>query len=539
MLSGAMEKTRSTAFAVPTSTTSGASAREDQHPDKLDAALFRIAGVCGLACIMAVLDSTVVSVAQRTFIAQFGSTQAIVSWTIAGYMLAFATVIPVTGWAADRFGTKRLFMGSVLIFMLGSLLCAVAPNILTLILFRVVQGVGGGMLLPLSFVILTHQAGPKRVGRLMAVGGIPILLGPIGGPILGGWLIGAYGWEWIFLINLPIGLTAFTLAAIMFPKDRSAPSEALDITGMLLLSPGVAIFLCGVCSVPGRHTIVDRYVLVPTLVGLGLIVAFVLHAWYRTDHPLVDLRLFRNPVVTQVNVTLLVFGVASVGTGLLVPSFFQIVGHETAMQAGLHMLPVGVGAVLTMPLGGAFMDKHGPGKIVLVGLPLMTAGLGVFTYGVATRAAYSPILLSGLAIMGLGMGFTTTPLSAALMQALAPHQVARGTTLISVNQQVGGSIGAALMAVILTSQSDANEALMAANEMDEARSGAGKRGVPVDPSAVPHHPLSPDLANQMSHHLANAYTTVFVLAAVLVAFTIIPASFLPKRPPQPAGERRD
>lgn len=131
---------------------------------------------------MAVLDSTVVAVAQRTFIAQFGANQAIVSWTIAGYMLAFATVIPITGWAADRFGTKRLFMGSVLIFTLGSLLCAVAPNILLLILFRVVQGVGGGMLLPLSFVILTREAGPKRVGRLMAVGGIPILLGPIGAP---------------------------------------------------------------------------------------------------------------------------------------------------------------------------------------------------------------------------------------------------------------------------------------------------------------------------------------------------------------------
>ncbi|OMC20029.1 DHA2 family efflux MFS transporter permease subunit [Mycobacterium colombiense] len=537
MLSGAMQKTRSAALSVPLPTAPGSSLRAEEYPEKLDAALFRIAGVCGLACIMAVLDSTVVAVAQRTFIEQFGSTQAIVSWTIAGYMLAFATVIPITGWAADRFGTKRLFMGSVLIFTLGSLLCAIAPNILLLILFRIVQGVGGGMLLPLSFVILTREAGPKRVGRLMAVGGIPILLGPIGGPILGGWLIGAYGWKWIFLINLPIGLTAFALAAIMFPKDRSAPSEALDITGALLLSPGVAIFLCGVCSIPGRHTIADRYVLVPALLGLGLIAAFILHAWYRTDHPLIDLRLFRNPVVTQVNVTLLVFGAASVGTGLLVPSFFQIVGHETPMQSGLHMLPIGIGAVLTMPLGGAFMDKRGPGNIVLIGLPLMAVGLGVFTYGVARQAAYSPVLVTGLAIMGLGIGLTTTPLSAALMQALAPHQVARGTTLISVNQQVGGSIGAALMAVILTNQFNRNEALMAANEMGGVRPGASKHGLPADPSAVPRQPLAPDLASHVSHHLAHAYTAVFVLAVVLVAFTIIPASFLPKKPPsQPAGE---
>lgn len=537
MLSGAMQKTRSAAFSVPLPTAAGSSLRSDEYPEKLDAALFRIAGVCGLACIMAVLDSTVVAVAQRTFIAQFGSTQAIVSWTIAGYMLAFATVIPITGWAADRFGTKRLFMGSVLIFTLGSLLCAIAPNILLLILFRIVQGIGGGMLLPLSFVILTREAGPKRVGRLMAVGGIPILLGPIGGPILGGWLIGAYGWKWIFLINLPIGLAAFALAAIMFPKDRSAPSEALDIAGALLLSPGVAIFLCGVCSIPGRHTIADPYVLAPALLGLGLIAAFILHAWYRTDHPLIDLRLFRNPVVTQVNVTLLVFGAASVGTGLLVPSFFQIAGHQTPMQSGLHMLPVGIGAVLTMPLGGAFLDKRGPGNIVLIGLPLMAVGLGVFTYGVATQAAYSPVLVTGLAIMGLGIGLTTTPLSAALMQALAPHQVARGTTLISVNQQVGGSVGAALMAVILTNQFNRNEALMAANETGGVRPGAGKHSLAADSSVVPRQPLSPDLASHVSHHLAHAYAAVFVLAVVLVTFTIIPASFLPKKPPaQPAGE---
>ena len=175
---------------------------------------------------MAILDSTVVAVAQRTFVTDFNSTQAVVAWTVAGYMLAFATVIPITGWAADRFGTKRLFMGSVVRVHAGLAAVRDAPNILLLIMFRVVQGVGGGMLVPLSFVILTREAGPKRLGRLVAIGGIPILLGPIGGPILGGWLVGAYGWEWIFLINLPIGLIALVLAAITFPEDRPCPGRS-------------------------------------------------------------------------------------------------------------------------------------------------------------------------------------------------------------------------------------------------------------------------------------------------------------------------
>ena len=156
------------------------SSAELRYSDKLDARLLRVAGVCALAVLMAILDTTVVGVAQRTFIAEFESTQAIVAWTMTGYTLALATVVPLAGWAADRFGTKRLFMGSLLAFTSGSLLCAVASNILQLIMFRVVQGIGGGMLLPLGFMILTRAAGPRRLGRLMSILSIPMLLAPIG-----------------------------------------------------------------------------------------------------------------------------------------------------------------------------------------------------------------------------------------------------------------------------------------------------------------------------------------------------------------------
>src|ERR1700733_2571444 len=169
MLSDAVDEARSTASGAPApAEQSDPDGRE--YPEKLDAALLRIGGICLLATILAVLDSTVVAVAQRTFIDQFRSTPTVVSWTVAGYMLAFATVIPITGWAADRFGTKRLFMGSLLLFTVGSLLCALSPNILLLIIFRVIQGMGGGMLIPLSFVILTRESGPKRLGRLVALG---------------------------------------------------------------------------------------------------------------------------------------------------------------------------------------------------------------------------------------------------------------------------------------------------------------------------------------------------------------------------------
>lgn len=539
MLSNAMdEASYAAAKGPPPQATAGQSdADEREYPDKLDAALLRISGVCILATVMAILDVTVVSVAQRTFIDQFASSQAVVAWTMTGYTLALATVIPITGWAADRFGTKRLFMGSVLAFMLGSLLCAIAANILQLIIFRVVQGVGGGMLLPLGFMILTREAGPGRLGRLMSILSIPMLLAPIGGPILGGWLIDTSSWRWIFLINLPIGVLTVVLAAIVFPRDRPARSETFDAVGVLLLSPGLAMFLFAVSSIPGRGTVADRHVVIPATIGLALIAGFVAHAWRHVDHPLIDLRLFRNPVLTHANVTMLVFATAFFGAGLLLPSYFQQVLHQTPMQAGVHLIPQGLGAMLTMRLTGPLVDRQGPGKIVLVGIALITAGLGAFAFGVARQAHYLPVLLVALAVTGLGMGCTMMPLSVAAVQALAPHQIARGTTLMSVSHQVGGSMGTALMSMILTNQFNRSQNVVAANKVAALHQRAAVDGVPVDQSAIPQQALVPGFWANVVHDLSHAYTAVFVIAVVLVVFTVIPASFLPKKPAsETAGE---
>jgi EmrB/QacA subfamily drug resistance transporter len=530
MLSNVMEKARSAAAdtAPPTAPVQPAGAHV--YPDKLDARLLRISGVCILATVMAILDVTVVAVAQRTFIDQFGSTQAVVGWTMTGYTLALAAVIPLTGWAADRFGTKRLFMGSVVAFTLGSLLCAVASTIVQLIVFRVVQGIGGGMLLPLGFMIMTREAGPGRLGRLMSILSIPMLLAPIGGPIVGGWLIDTSSWRWIFLINLPFGLVTLVLAAVVFPTDRAARSETFDVVGGLLLSPGLATFLFAVSSVPRCGTVADRRVLIPAAIGLVLIAAFVVHAGRRADHPLIDLRLFQNKVITQANVTMLLFATAFFGAGLLLPSYFQQVLHQTPMQAGVHMIPQGLGAMLTMRFTGPLVDRQGPGKIVLVGIALIIGGLGAFAFGVAKQAAYQPTLLVALAIMGLGMGCTMMPLSVASVQALAPHQIARGTTLISVSHQVGGSMGTALMSMVLTNQFIRSENIVAANKLAALRQSAAATGTPIDPSAIPPRALAPGFSGGLLHDLSHAYTTVFVIAVVLVTFTIIPAMFLPKQP---------
>jgi MFS transporter, DHA2 family, multidrug resistance protein len=504
--------------------------RPGEHPENLDAGLLKIAGVCVLAAVMAALDTTVVSVAQRTFITEFHTTQAVVAWTMTGNTLALATVIPLTGWAADRFGTRRLFMGSVLAFTLGSLLCAMAPNITLLIAFRVIQGLGGGMLMPLVFIILTREAGAKRLGRLMAVLGIPMLVGPMGGPILSGWLIESFGWAWIFLINIPIGALAFTLAALVFKKDKAHPSQTFDFIGMLLLSPGLALFLYGGSSLPAHGTLTSRAVWMPASVGLLLIIGFVLHALFRADHPLIDLRLFKNRLVALANATMLLLAIAFFGAVLLLPSYFQQLLHQTPLQSGVHLIPRGLGAMLTMPVAGRIMDKRGPGWVVLVGITLIAFGMGTFAYGVSHQYAYTPVLLTGLAVMGMGMGSTMMPLFGSAVRGLAPHQVASGSTLINVNLQVAGSIGTALMSVILTSQFKHSQFIQAAGKAAALKQEVTKRGVPPHPSQLPPQVLQPGFMDHVTSDLSHAYTVVFVVAVGFALTTLIPAVFLPKKP---------
>src|SRR6201991_1586662 len=211
----------------------------------LDSRLLMIASVVVLGAIMSILDTTVVNVAINTLSRDFDTELSTIQWIVTGYTLALATVIPVTGWAAVRFGTKRLYVLSISLFVAGSALSGAAWSAESLIAFRVLQGLGGGMLMPAGMTILTRAAGPQRVGRVMAIIGVPMLLGPILGPILGGWLVDNASWRWIFFINLPIGIAAFIASLRILDKDDSHSTEPFDLLGLVLLSPGLALMIYG------------------------------------------------------------------------------------------------------------------------------------------------------------------------------------------------------------------------------------------------------------------------------------------------------
>ncbi len=506
------------------------------HEDKLDAKVLIVAGVVVLGAIMSILDITVVSVALETFQREFDATAAEVAWTMTGYTLALATVIPATGWAADRFGTKRLYMLAIGLFVAGSVLCATAGSLELLVTYRVLQGLGGGMLMPLGMTIMTKAAGPERVGRVMAVLGIPMLLGPIFGPIVGGWLIDAASWHWIFLINLPIGILAVVYAAIVLPKDNVEPSETFDFVGMLLLSPGLALFLYGVSSIPGAKqehgTPWTAEVLLTSLAGTLLTIAFVFWALRKTNiHPLVELRLLKNKNMTVALIAMSLFAIAFFGASLLFPLYFQQVRGEDALGAGLLLAPQGLGAMITMPIAGFLADKRGPGKIVMLGVAVITVGMGMFTQLDAnTSYAY---LLSALFIMGLGMGATMMPIMTAALATLTQHNVARGSTLLNIQQQVAASIGTALFSVILTSQFVKSDAIKRAGAIGQAANGSldpnvleqAAQQLGIDPAAMG------TLFKQANLDMADGFATVFVVATILVATCLIPAYFLPRKPP--------
>ena len=496
--------------------------------DKLDRRVLLVAGVVVLGAIMSILDITVVSVAQPTFQRVFDASPAQTAWTMTGYTLALASVIPLTGWAADRFGTKRLYMLAVVLFAGGSALCAAANSIEMLTAFRVLQGLGGGMLMPLGMTIMTRAAGPERIGRVMAVLGVPMLLGPIFGPILGGWLIDIASWHWIFLINLPIGAAALLYAALVLDKDSPTPSETFDFLGMLLLSPGLALFLYGVSSIPEAGTIWDTKVLTTAAIGLVLVALFVLRSLFRApDHPLIDLHLFRNRALSVSVIAMSLFAIAFFGASLLFPSYFLQVRGETTLHAGLLLAPQGLGAMLTMPVAGVLTDKIGPGKIVLAGIAVIVVGMGMFTQvaisasevtvsaaGVSVDTPSYAFLLTALFVMGLGMGGTMMPIMTSALQTLKDAEIARGSTLMNITQQVAASIGTALFSVILTNGFNGSAAV---TQLRAAVDSGGQ----VNPKILPF------AYSDMSHAFASA----FLVGTILVAFCIVPALLLPRRKP--------
>lgn len=470
--------------------------------------ILTLAGVVVLGAIMTVLDATIVNVAIPTLGQEFHTSIATIQWVATVYMLAFAAVIPLTGWLSERFGTKQLWMASLTMFTVGSLLAGLSWSIGSLIAFRVLQGAGGGMILPLGQSILARVAGPHRMGRVMSIIGVPLLLAPICGPIIGGALVSGASWRWVFYVNLPVSAAAILAAVRVLPRGTPSRAQRLDWPSVALLPGGIAIALYGLAEIGQKGTAASAVPITALIVGGGFITGFIVRA-LRTANSLIDVRLFGTRGFATSAATNFVLGVALFGVALLLPLYFQIVRGRTPLQTGLLLIPQGLGAACAIVPAGVLTDKIGARKIVPVGVLLALLGTAGYTQ-VDAHTSYW-LLSVWLFLIGAGLGATISPSMAAAYQGLQGAAIGKATSAINVVQRIAGAIGSALLAVVLQRQIVA--------QLPQFHGGIAQAG-----AAAEHDPL------RVVPALAGAFGATFWVAFALTAVAIIPAVLIPSKP---------
>jgi len=471
-------------------------ASQTPQRERLDPQLVRLGLVLVLGIVMSMLDTTIVNVALRTLGRDLHAGLSTIQWVVTGYMLALAVVIPTTGWAVDRFGAKRLFIAATGLFVASSALCAVAWNVGSLIGFRVLQGMAGALLMPVAQTVLARAAGPARMGRVMMVVGVPALLAPIFGPVLGGLIVDHLSWRWIFLINLPVGVVSMLISIRQLPEDGpAADRQKFDFGGLALMSPGLALLVFGLSRAGATGSFASTQVWLTMLASVLLLALFVWYAHARGERALIPLAYFRDQAFASASAVSLVISISVFGVMLLLPLYYQQIRHQDALHTGLLLAPQGLGTALAMPIAGMFTDRIGARRVVLTGMALITVGTVVLTQ-VSTSTSYW-LLAATLVVRGLGFGATMMPAMAAGYRNLPASAAGHASTVLQIFSRVGGTLGAALMAVILTQQLSV-----------EATAGDS---APADLSA--------------------AYGTTFWYATAITAAGVLFALLLPGKPP--------
>ncbi|MHC5905488.1 MDR family MFS transporter [Streptomyces sp. S6] len=405
-------------------------------PERLDPAVLKLAVVLVLGALAPLLDSTIVAVAIHALGRDLDVSTETVQWVGTAYLLALAMVVPVSGWAVERVGARKAWLGALVLFLAGSMLCGVAWDIWSLVVFRIVQGVGGGLLLPVFQTVVLRAAGGKNVGRLMAVVSLPALIGPILGPVVGAVIIDHLSWRWIFYVNLPVCLLALALAWRALPRDTPSPGHTLDVTGLLLVSPALAAIIYGLSQGGTARTVA-----VPA--GVVLLGIFVLHV-LRREQPLVDLRLLRNRSLTVSATLMFLNGLSLYGGMFLLPLYYQQQHGASVLEAGLLLAPQGLGSLLAR-FAGPLTDRFGPRPVLVTGLLLTTVTTLPFTLVDPS----TPLLATALFLRGLGMSAVNIAVMVGAYVDVPAERVPHASTIVRVVQQLGGSFGTAVLAALL------------------------------------------------------------------------------------------
>jgi EmrB/QacA subfamily drug resistance transporter len=403
--------------------------------------------------IAAILDSTMVTIALHTLVVSLHSTDGTIQWVTTSYLLAMAVAIPVTGWAERRWGGKRVWMAALVLFVLGSVLCALSWNDTSLIGFRVLQGFAAGLIFPLIQTLGVKAAGGRASPNLIATVSLPLALGPILGPVIGGVILNWLSWRWLFGVNVPVIAVGLVLAWRLLPGDRPAPGAGrgrLDVTGLVLLGPALAGILLGLSNLSQDGGIGHVGVLVPLLAGIALLGAFV--AWAARPggrHPVVDVRLLRLRSVGSAAAVLFTAGAAIYAGLFLLPLYYQQLHGETVLDAGLLLIPQGVGSLAARFVVGKLVARFGARLVTIASFLIAAAATVPFAFA-GPHTTLWPLGIV-LLIRGFGIGTVLVPPISVAYQDVPPAGISDATMNTRIAQQVGTSFGIAIVAVALQS----------------------------------------------------------------------------------------
>jgi EmrB/QacA subfamily drug resistance transporter len=421
---------------------------------KLDPAVVRTALILVVGGLAVVFDTTIVSVALHTLSVELHAPVTTIQWVSTGYLLALGIAVPLSTWGLQRFGGKRLWMFSLAVFLAGSAGSSLAWDVGSLIGWRVVQGIGGGLMLPLMTTLVFQAAGGKSLGRLVTYVALPALLGPILGPLIGGAILTHLSWRFMFWVNVPFCVTGILLAWRYLntgapARPGPAPGKPrLDMPGLLLIAPGTSAVLLGLANAGTAAGFAHPDVIIPLIAGLALLAAFTGYA-LRNSHPLVEVRLLARRPVASSSAVLFFSGFSLYGAMLLLPLYYQDVRGTTALAAGAMLIPQGIGTLLSRTVTGSNIDRFGSRVIALAGFAIVAAATVPFALAGPHTSEW--LLAVWMAIRGFGLGAVTMPVMVAGYIGLDKQQIPHSSVLTRTAQQIGGAFGTAVLAVILES----------------------------------------------------------------------------------------
>jgi DHA2 family multidrug resistance protein len=411
------------------------------------------------ATFLEVLDTTVVNVSLPHIAGSLSATPEEATWTLTSYLVANAIILPLTGWLAGYFGRKRLLMLAVSGFTISSFLCGIAPSLSFLVVFRLVQGMTGGVLQPMSQAIMLEAFPVEQRGKGMAFWGLGIVVAPILGPVLGGWITDNYSWRWVFYINLPIGIASLlmTRAFIFDPPYLRRSRTRVDAVGIGLLVLGIGALQFVLDKGQQEDWFDSRMIITLLIIAIVALVAFIVHA-VRVHDPVLDLRVLKDRTFATGVIMITALGFVLFGSLVMLPLFLQTVLGYPSFQAGEAMAPRGFGAFLAMPLVGVLIGKIDPRKMVAGGL-VIAGGTLFMLSSISLEAGYWDIFWPQF-IQGMSMGLLFVPLSTISMNSIPREQIGNATSLFSLMRNLGAGIGIAVVATLVSRRTTAHAALL-------------------------------------------------------------------------------